>query len=252
MGRPQINRQEAKKPATKGSAQDKSRPKGKPMKKRSVESTKSLSDIKRRVRDLNRFLSRPNLPTAQREDLERQLRPLNTQLRVLQFYAAEKANATKSHRIRFLDRKRINRRIKQLNASIQECQESDETTQNELALQRQELELNLKYIEHYPHNFPYKSINTDAPLAKKQQEIREEIRTAIEKGEVSLLPDKRLAAYLSQTTTATTPIDAPSNTNDAESGSGSEEPLPKDTQKAALKSSNFFATGSDDESDDDA
>ncbi|KAI8834987.1 hypothetical protein BJ741DRAFT_608824 [Chytriomyces cf. hyalinus JEL632] len=123
-----------------------------------------ISGIRKRLRDTERLLKRPNLQATAKQDLERRVKALNTELMLKQREANETEIMNKYKYIKHVERKKVLRKITKLEKSLAPpTDDSDdapldkdekELLESELAEQR----VNLAYIEFFPRDMKYVSL----------------------------------------------------------------------------------------------
>ncbi|KAJ2654902.1 18S rRNA maturation protein, partial [Coemansia sp. RSA 1200] len=145
------------------------------------------------LRDINRLLSKDaGLPSTKKIEFERRLKALNIAKEQLANTQSNKANATRYHRIKFFERKKVLRKLTQAG------REDQEEPSAESNAKIQELLINLNYTTYYPDEVKYISLypedpsKTPAEELEKQNKIRSAIRVAMEKG--NLPKDPRLVS----------------------------------------------------------
>ncbi|KAI9015514.1 hypothetical protein DFJ74DRAFT_680402 [Hyaloraphidium curvatum] len=108
----------------------------------------STTDVKKRIRDTERLLSRPNLPADVQQDLERRLRALQATLPTVteQVYDKEtsKKNYEKYKYVRFVERQKVTRKLKQVEKRLRKAEEDGEDA-DELRQEKEGLEVDLAY-----------------------------------------------------------------------------------------------------------
>ncbi|KAJ2847414.1 18S rRNA maturation protein [Coemansia brasiliensis] len=145
----------------------------------------SLTACKKQVRNVSRLLKRDNLDSATRVDLERRLKALNILQSQMSNAQTDKANASRYHGIKFFERKKIIRKLSQLEKKM-------ETAENkqELESKQHELLVNLNYTTYYPNEFKYISLypadpsKTTEETKERQKVIREKIAQAMDVGDL--------------------------------------------------------------------
>jgi len=119
----------------------------------------STSDIKKKIRDAQRTLKRPNLNATTQVDLQRRIQALQQELEQAetQKKTVEKRrkNYEKYKFVRFMERQKITRRIKQVKKDLEITKGKEK---RELEKELQQLEINLNYTLHYPVAYKYVSL----------------------------------------------------------------------------------------------
>ncbi|KAJ1920743.1 18S rRNA maturation protein [Mycoemilia scoparia] len=172
-----------------GRSQERTKSSTRPSKKKTREAPpppKSLSETKKRLRSTLRLLNKPNLPSNQKVELERQVKALEILKTQFESGNDERTNAKKYHKVKFFDRQKVLRKIKKLEKSFKES-ENDDSKENEL----HKLFVKLNYTLFYPNTDKYIALYptveiTDAErkeaIMEKQKEILESIEDAMNKG----------------------------------------------------------------------
>ncbi|KAJ1724408.1 18S rRNA maturation protein [Coemansia erecta] len=140
---------------------------------------RSLSKCKQEIRSINRLLnSRKLLPSTKRTELERRVKALTVLQQQLTNTEVDKANATRYHGVKFVERKKVLRKLENI--------EKSETDADEAL--KAELLIDLNYTTYYPDEVKYISLfpanpeNTSEQTRSRQREIREAIRAAMASG----------------------------------------------------------------------
>ncbi|KAK9723051.1 18S rRNA maturation protein [Basidiobolus ranarum] len=156
----------------------------------------SASQLKKKLRDTQRLLKKDKLGADVRVNAERKLKAIQLQLDELQLTEKEKKLTTKYRMIKFFERQKVTRKIKQCEKKLSE---EDLKTKERKAIEKElkEHQVNLNYILHYPRLDKYISLfpkeNGDDPeVVKRREEIREKIRSMMDKNE---LPDVNEQSY---------------------------------------------------------
>ncbi|EGV63828.1 18S rRNA maturation protein [Yamadazyma tenuis] len=119
--------------------------------------------IKKKIRDIHRLLQRPTLPADVRVNNERTLKALEVQLNNVVQKSNEKKNAKKYHMVRFFERKKATRLVKQARIALSAAEESNDRKAAKKArvfLKHKEIDLVYtvlfpkmeKYISLYPNS----------------------------------------------------------------------------------------------------
>ncbi|KAJ3414340.1 18S rRNA maturation protein [Chytridiales sp. JEL 0842] len=141
----------------------------KPVRGPSQASTTSSSALKKRLRDTERLLKRPNLDATTRKDVERRLKALQLELLEKGRVVEEKKIAAKYKYVRHVEKTKIQRKLKQL-----EKQEGGASADKVL-----EQKVRLAYVEHYPRDMKYISLfpsssSTTDPASDAEEQEKEE------------------------------------------------------------------------------
>ncbi|KAJ2704706.1 18S rRNA maturation protein [Coemansia sp. IMI 203386] len=145
---------------------------------------KGLSKCKNEIRSLNRLLSSSQLmPSTKRLELERRLKALTLRQTQLSSSKVDKTNASRYHGVKFIERKKILRRLAQIDKKPEE-------QQVEFEQEKKNLLVDLNYTSYYPDQVKYISLfpaepeKTSKETKERQGVIREAIREAMEKGKL--------------------------------------------------------------------
>ncbi|KAF5365926.1 hypothetical protein D9758_006685 [Tetrapyrgos nigripes] len=182
-------------------------PEAGPSKKRSkrtketdVNAVPGVQKIKSTLRQTRRLLAKDNLAPDARITAERKLKSLEEDLAKAELSRKEKKIATRYHKIKFFERQKVVRKIKQLKKNISEADKSDrKKLESELFEQR----VNLNFILHYPKTKKYISLfppdvrhKDDTPHSepisktsstdREREDIRNWIRERMTKGDLPL------------------------------------------------------------------
>lgn len=158
--------------------------------------------IRKKIRDVERSLKRGNLKADMKTDYERTLLALKAQLNMNQGTNKVKKNGKKYHMVRFFERKKAIRRLKQARKHLEEVQATQvrkDIKKAKIVVKHKEIDVAYtilfpkaeKYISLYPNTKP-EDINQMTPNAKKgiQQteqrriEFRKEMETLIVQGKL--------------------------------------------------------------------
>ncbi|KAI8898595.1 hypothetical protein BC833DRAFT_589160 [Globomyces pollinis-pini] len=151
MGKPkQTNELQKDKPVTKKYNQN-------VHKKESKQPSNSV--IKKKIRDVRRLLTSKgdNLSATKKVELERSIKALEQQIISNGQLAKETKLKEKYQYIKFVEEKKTRRRLKQVNKTLEDLSETDDTYLD-LKKEFNDLEFNLKYIRFYPVDIKYISL----------------------------------------------------------------------------------------------
>ncbi|KZV73638.1 hypothetical protein PENSPDRAFT_648610 [Peniophora sp. CONT] len=163
-----------------------------PHKRRRVQQTQPAADssapgvskLKASLRQTKRLLAKDTLAADVRVDTERRLHALEAELAAAEQANKERAMATKYHRIKFFDRKKLLRRVKQVQRQLGADELSDKE-RKKLERTLSHLRVDLNYVTHYPKAERYISL---FPPEVRQQDGEDEPRAVepirLKKGEV--------------------------------------------------------------------
>lgn len=124
--------------------------------------------MRKKIRDIERMLNRSQIPANIRVDNERALKALHIELENAQLNLKTKTNSRKYHMVRFFERKKAIRRLRQAMAKLQEAQASDSlVTAKEAQEKVKQCQTDLAYVLVFPKSekyislYPVESNNTD-------------------------------------------------------------------------------------------
>ncbi|KAN0061551.1 18S rRNA maturation protein [Thecaphora frezii] len=187
------------------------------------ESLKGLpgaAKLKSSIRQTKRLLAKPNLAPGTKIEAERRLGTLTADLEKLQGVREEKNISARYHKVKFFERQKLVRKIKQTKRKIAQIQakaerrsdsdasgsrsDSDDEGESveELEKRLQELRCLFHYVLRYPANLPYVGLfahgakepqlpqasETDATQAKAYK-VLEQIRASMAASELSAQPE---------------------------------------------------------------
>ncbi|KAJ2414941.1 18S rRNA maturation protein [Coemansia sp. IMI 209128] len=158
----------------------------------------SISQCKKQLRDAKRLLTRPTLTSTKRQEVERRVKALSILLDQLSGAKVDKANATRYSGVKFIERKKVIRKLEKLEKDARQPLPSEAEAKSARAEALKELLISLNYTTYYPDQIKYISLfpadpaRTSDETRAKQQQIRESIRLAMESG--SLPKDPRLVS----------------------------------------------------------
>ncbi|KAI5956341.1 EFG1 [Candida jiufengensis] len=172
-----------------------------------VINTGSSSKLKKKIRDIERLLkksSEPNskskLPANKKIEYERALKGLNIELQQSQFNIKQKTNATKYHMVRFFEKKKAIRKLKQLRSQFKEIEKTG--IKKDIKKVRKQLrhgEIDLLYIVLFPKSEKYISLypssnneNLNDPNVKAGLKKTEARRSEFKKQVESMLKENKL------------------------------------------------------------
>uniref|UniRef100_A0A060T480 rRNA-processing protein EFG1 n=1 Tax=Blastobotrys adeninivorans TaxID=409370 RepID=A0A060T480_BLAAD len=126
--------------------------------------------IKKKIRDLNRLLRKPDLDADKRVECERALKSFQSQLEDAQYTNKVRTIAKKYHMVRFFERKKATRRLKNAIKNKQDVLKA---------------EIDLYYTVLFPKEKPYVSLypKEGADSSREQrQAFKDRLRAQIEEG----------------------------------------------------------------------
>ncbi|KAJ2357706.1 18S rRNA maturation protein [Coemansia sp. RSA 2618] len=150
----------------------------------------SLSACKKQVRNVTRLLSREKLNSITRVDLERRLKALNILQSQMSSAQTDKANASRYHGIKFFERKKVIRKLSQLEKSMSTERADDGGLADETDAKLTDLLVCLNYTTYYPNEYKYISLypadpsKTTQETKERQEFIKKSIAQAMERGEL--------------------------------------------------------------------
>ncbi|KIJ95096.1 hypothetical protein K443DRAFT_683278 [Laccaria amethystina LaAM-08-1] len=163
-------------------------------------SAPGLQKLKASLRQTRRLLAKDNLAADVRVETERRLKALEAELHQAEIANKERALAVRYHKVKFFERQKVTRKLKQAKARLESASGSEKET---IASEVSALRVDLNYTLHYPKSQKYISLfppeirkGTTAPsqaeaatTAKAREEIRSSIRLCMGKGELSVEPE---------------------------------------------------------------
>jgi len=138
--------------------------------------SQSLNRLKSALRQTRRFLAKEDIPPRLRIENERRLEALNQQLNELERNTHERRNAVRYHMVKFVERKKILRKINQVKTQL-----VDVTTSDRKSLEKQLLQLrcDLHYILNFPNDRKYVSLLVDGEyVPHKVKSVTQEASTS--------------------------------------------------------------------------
>ncbi|KAG7091296.1 hypothetical protein E1B28_010342 [Marasmius oreades] len=161
-----------------------------------------VQKIKAAMRQARRLLAKDKLDADVRVHTERKLKSLELDLAKAEESRRERTFATKYHKIKFFERQKVSRKIKQAKRKLAEDEDSSkQRLQSELF----DLRVDLNYILHYPKTKKYISLfppevrkgqekpaDDSAATNAERGEVRNWIREQMEKGALPGEPESTL------------------------------------------------------------
>jgi hypothetical protein len=145
-----------------------------------VEKVASVTAVKKQIRGVQRMLNKPNLPAEAKTKQEALLAKLSDGLRDATKKRRERHRSTKYHKVKFFERQKCDRRIKQTERKLQEA--TDASARAELEKQLEAHRTDMQYIRYYPPEQKYISLyaaeQDDAGFLEKR---RLKMRTLVAK-----------------------------------------------------------------------
>ncbi|KAJ1616806.1 hypothetical protein T492DRAFT_1104441 [Pavlovales sp. CCMP2436] len=137
------------------------------------------------MRGVQRLLNRPDLPAETKAKQEASLAKLDEEMRKAKRGRLESHRSTKYHKVKFFERQKCDRRIKQAEKKLAAAADATEWAplEAELAAHR----LDLQYIRYYPPEHKYISLypkegGDDEFVVKRRLKLRELVAARIAKG----------------------------------------------------------------------
>lgn len=128
----------------------------------------STTDVKKRLRDAQRLLARPNLPATTQRDLERRVDALKKELEKAEETVRDREDSKKNYEkykyVRFVERQKATRKLAQASKKLEK-----EPDNKDLQRAKLEAELDLAYTMSYPLIFKYISLYPSEPIAEGSQ-----------------------------------------------------------------------------------
>ncbi|KAG1140633.1 hypothetical protein G6F37_008945 [Rhizopus arrhizus] len=148
------------------------------------------SKIRKKMRDMQRLLkNKERLPAQAITESKRKLRALQYELGERLIDEKERKMASKYHKVKHFERKKVERKIKQKKKSLEE--EKEEDKKKKIQADLDELKIKELYIREYPKTVPYVSLypkeneNDEVSVTRKQR-ILSEIKSALANGDKNL------------------------------------------------------------------
>ncbi|PCH35633.1 hypothetical protein WOLCODRAFT_126072 [Wolfiporia cocos MD-104 SS10] len=122
-----------------------------------------VQKIKAALRQTRRLLAKDNLAADVRAKTERRLKALEADLAQAELARKERAMSTRYHAVKFFERQKVTRRIKQVKRQLSESTSKDAVTldkkeRKKLTKKLEELRVDLNYTLHYPKLRKYISL----------------------------------------------------------------------------------------------
>lgn len=191
----------------------------------------STAKLKKKIRDIERLLKKDTLSADVRVVNERALKTLKNELKGSELNLKAKKLSKRYHMVRFFERKKAIRRLKQAKKNLElAAKEKDDTKVKELEELVKKYEVDLVYVVTFPKTEKYVSLypNSEEPetaddpkVAKglqktktKRTQYREHCEKLLEEGKLSfdideVLKEKRVNISVQQKVSSNEEIDAP-------------------------------------------
>ncbi|XP_010556883.1 PREDICTED: rRNA-processing protein EFG1-like [Tarenaya hassleriana] len=153
--------------------------KGRILKGLGVEKKPKHVSFKNQIRSIERML-RKDLPPEVREAQEKKLEDIKRQQDIHTRLAVERKIFLRNKKIKFFERRKIERRIRRLEKL--QCTSSGHVQDTEIAEQISKLKEDLEYVRFFPKNEKYVSLFTggdDLEVAERRNELRKQIKANI-------------------------------------------------------------------------
>ena len=166
--------------------------------------TPGVNKLKSSIRQAKRLLAKESLAPGVRIEAERRLAALERDLHAQQHAAKERNLASRYHKIKFFERQKLHRRIRQLRRALHG--DVKEKHAKRARKQLHEARTLLNYVLHFPKDQRYVALYAGAhaePVPpssdaadkthRRAAEFLDEVRAAMKRGDMSLEPDLELA-----------------------------------------------------------
>ncbi|PWN23811.1 hypothetical protein BCV69DRAFT_254515 [Microstroma glucosiphilum] len=238
------------------------------------------SKIKAALRQTKRLLAKDKLSSDVRQEAERRLASLESDLARKESSEKERKNAERYHKVRFFERQKLVRQIKKVK---KEMAEQPEKKRKKLEAELREKRVLLNYVLHYPTAVKYVALfpsSGESPLVKPAEgapdseqsrrarqthesamAVRQKVEAGMNDGSLSQEPEMELERRASEETSNSVTKRLRLDMNESKDAESEvREKKRKRGQAGALQSGmvpaggsggiegdDFFATGSDDE-----
>ncbi|KAK4521107.1 biotin holocarboxylase synthetase [Mucor velutinosus] len=154
----------------------------------------SAGKIKKKIRDTQRTISRKDVPADVLTEAKRRLRVLEFDLGEKIIDDHERDNASKYHKVKHFERKKVERKLKQAKKAFEDASKKSDAEPAKIAeLQEKvkEMEIKLLYTKNYPKTLPYISLfpqanENDTKSLTRKTKLLEEIKQAVADGDKEL------------------------------------------------------------------
>jgi len=164
-----------------------------------------VQKVKAALRQTRRLLAKDTLAADVRVETERRLKALEAELQQAELARKERAFALRYHKIKFFERQKVTRKLKQVKNGLETA--SSATSTKKLSSELDNLRVDLNYILHYPKTKKYISLfppevkePSVASLAEtkktnaERQEVQMWIREQMNQGQLTMEPEHELAS----------------------------------------------------------
>jgi hypothetical protein len=166
------------------------------------ESLPGVQKIKSSLRQTRRLLAKENLAADVRVETERRLKALEADLARAETARKERTYAMKYHKVKFFERQKVVRRIKQVKRDLTSAQGKGKE-RDKLEGELEGLRVDLNYILHYPRTRKYISlfppekrqidtVSTTSDDNNQRITVRDLIRDQMQRGDISKQPENEL------------------------------------------------------------
>ncbi|KAF9478109.1 hypothetical protein BDN70DRAFT_880368 [Pholiota conissans] len=168
-----------------------------------------VQKIKAALRQTRRLLAKDKLGADVRVETERRQRALEAELQQAEVAKKERAFAIRYHKIKFFERQKVTRKLKQAKKSLEATTSSSDKKKHSSELYN--LRVDLNYILHYPKTKKYVSLFPPEVRAGEEQsqasidettktnadreEVRKWIREQMENGDLPSEPELDLSQH---------------------------------------------------------
>ncbi|KAH9980669.1 hypothetical protein BJV74DRAFT_779278 [Russula compacta] len=171
-----------------------------------------VSKIKSVLRQTRRLLAKEGLGADARIDAERKLKALEMDLVAAKRANKERAIATRYHKVKFFDRKKLLRKIRQTKKRLED-EEISSKLRKALKTELFDLRVDLNYVLNYPNLEKYISLyppevrrtesaatpvhvgTSSSVTDERREELREWVRAKMRAGEMSSEPEMETPEY---------------------------------------------------------
>lgn len=164
------------------------------------ESLPGVQKIKSSLRQTRRLLAKESLAADVRVETERRLKALEADLARAETARKERTYAMKYHKVKFFERQKLVRRIKQVKRDLTSAQGKE---REKLDIELEGLRVDLNYILHYPKTKKYislfpperrqiDSVSTTSDDNDQRIAVRALIQDQMRRGEISKQPENEL------------------------------------------------------------
>ncbi|GAN09596.1 rRNA-processing protein EFG1 [Mucor ambiguus] len=154
----------------------------------------SAGKIKKKIRDTQRTISKKDLPANVLTEAKRRLRVLEFDLGEKIIDDHERDNASKYHKVKHFERKKVERKLKQAKKALEEASKKSDAEPTKIAEHQEkvkDMEIKLLYTKNYPKTLPYISLfpqenENDTKSLTRKTKLLEEIKQAVADGDEDL------------------------------------------------------------------